>query len=359
LFGTTLFLGSGVAVANEMGWTFCLFQLTFAGTAATIVSGAMAERTGFKAYLAFTLIIAVIIYPIYGHWVWGGSFVAGSEQGWLARLGYVDFAGSSVVHVIGAGCAAVGAMVVGPRLGRYDSDGNIRDLESGSLLWSCLGVLILWFGWYGFNGGSALVVSAELGLIVFNTNIAAACGGIVAFAHAQLFQARRQTVEKTLGGVLGGLVAVTACANLVSPTSALALGCVAGLIHNWSYELVLKRWRIDDVVGAIPVHGFCGVWGILGVALFGAPSKLSHGFLHQLGIQALGATVAIVWACTVSVIALVVLKAFIGIRVDPMREINGLTLSPDDRDEDHADDDFDALFDDGIATDAAANTLSP
>ena len=342
--GTDHFLGLGVAEHSKMGWTFFLFQLTFAGTAATIVSGAMAERTGFKAYLLFTIFMAVIIYPVYGHWVWGTGLHE-DNQPWLWALGFRDFAGGSVVHITGASAAFVGIRMVGPRLGRYSSDGKVNEMESESLLWSCLGLLILWFGWFGFNGGSALAVNADIGLIIFNTNISASAAGIAAFAHAQLYQSRRNTVEKTLGGAIGGLVAITACANMVTPISALAIGAVAGLVHNVTYELVIHRWRLDDVVGAIPAHGFCGAWGILCVAIFGNSAALPHDMVTQLGIQAVGIAACVAWGIASSWVFFRVLKMFIGLRVDPMREIRGLSLSAHEDDQDDLDEELDALFD--------------
>lgn len=345
LVGSDLFLGIGLDGLGGLGWSFFLFQLAFAGTAATIVSGAMAERTGFKAYLLFAVFMGAVIYPVFGHWVWGRGVYADNES-WLAALGFVDFAGGSAVHLIGAGAALAGVIVVGPRMGRYGADGSVKELESGGLMWSVVGTMVLWFGWFGFNGGSALTVSADLGLVVFNTNIGGAIAGVTGFAHAQLFQSRRNTVEKTLGAALGGLVAVTAGANLFTPVTALAIGAVAGVLHNLSFELIIYRWRLDDVAGAIPVHGFCGLWGVLCVGLFGDPTRLTHPFATQLGVQALGAAVALVWSFGLSYGFFVLVKRTIGVRVDPMREVRGLSLSHKTEEEDDVDDELDSLFND-------------
>lgn len=333
--GTTLFVGEGIMTAKggaggatDLGWAFVVFQLAFCGTAATIVSGAMAERTGFKAYLIFAFIMGAVIYPVFGHWVWGGLYYGGGKDGWLFAMGYRDFAGSSVVHTVGAWASLVGIKIVGPRLGRYGADGKLNKMECHSMAWSAFGALLLWFGWWGFNGGSTLIAGKSVAPIIFNTNIAASVAGIVGFVHASLFQRRENLEEKLLGSVLGGLVAITACCDVVTPLGAVAVGFLAGVIHNIGFELIIKKLRIDDVVGAIPVHGFCGVLGVLSVGIFGQQSAIPLPRATQIGVQALGAVVCFVWTVGVSWVSFRVLKATVGIRVDPMREIQGLTLSP-------------------------------
>ncbi len=328
------------------GWTFFLYQLAFAGTAATIVSGAMAERTGFKAYLFFTVVMGAVIYPVYGHWVWGNAHLDSNEP-WLAKLGFIDFAGASVVHGVGGWASLVGIKLVGPRMGRFSSDGSVNNLEANSLSWSALGVLILWMGWWGFNGGSTLAFTDEVPVIILNTNLAAATAAMAAFVHAQKMQAKEDVEAKFLGGALGGLVAITACCHVVTPVGAMMIGACAGVIHNHAFVLVRDSWKLDDVVGAVPVHGFCGAWGLLSVGIFGELDLIGgESRVRQVGIQALGIVVCFVWTTVTTFVALMVLKVVTGIRVAPFRELRGLTLSAevDDDDEDDDDDDDEIMY---------------
>lgn len=335
--GVDLFLGEGIEGAKaaaggaaSLEWSFAVFQLAFCGTAATIVSGAMAERTGFKAYLAFAFLMGALIYPIYGHWVWGGLYFGQGNEGWLYALGYRDFAGSSVVHGVGAWASLAGIKVVGPRLGRYGSDGRLNRMDSYNMGWSAFGVLLLWFGWWGFNGGSTLIVDQNVAPIIFKTNLAAAMSGLAGFVHAAMFQRRQNIEEKFLGSVVGGLVAITACCDVVTPVGALLVGLAAGPIHNLAFDLVIKRWRLDDVVGAVPVHGACGVWGCLAVGLLGQQHLIPRPRIMQIGVQGLGVLVCFVFTYLAAWIAFRVLRATVGIRVDPMREIQGLALSSEE-----------------------------
>ncbi|MBK8014502.1 MAG: ammonium transporter [Deltaproteobacteria bacterium] len=355
LVGVDHFVGPTVTNSAEafQNVTFFLFQLAFCGTAATIVSGAMAERTGFKAYLIFTVLMGAVIYPVFGHWVWGGGMLSDNKP-WLASMGFVDFAGSSVVHCVGAWASLAGIKVVGPRIGRFSKTGESNKLESNNLAWAVLGVLILWFGWWGFNGGSTLSMNSDVPTIILNTNLAAAAAAVMAFLHAQTLQAKRDVEAKMLGGALGGLVAITACAHVVTPTSAVFIGLIAGVIHNYAFEFISDTLFLDDVVGAIAVHGFCGVWGILSVALFGIADRLPHSMLTQLGVQALGCVVCFVWAYGTSYLVFTVVKHVTGIRVLPMREIRGLTLSHVDDDDDD-DDDEEA----GVGVDLVAGGSGP
>jgi Amt family ammonium transporter len=327
--GTDFFALAGIAGApggEPYAGVFFLFQLGFVGTAVTIVSGALAERTSFNAYLIASFLIAVLIYPVFGHWAWGGSFVPGAK-GWLAELGYVDFAGSSVVHAVGGFVALVGAWVVGPRLGRFDPEGRPRAVEQGAVGMSVLGVLILWLGWWGFNGGSPLRFDASVAGIILNTNLAGAAGGLAAFLHCWFAQGKRGANEKFLGGALGGLVAVTASCHIVRPLDAVAIGAIAGVVHNLAFDWILERLRIDDPVGAIPVHAACGVWGVLAVALFGDAARLEHGRLAQLGVQALGVAACFAWSagCAYGIFRL--LRATIGLRVSPEHERAGYDVA--------------------------------
>jgi ammonium transporter, Amt family len=337
-FGSSMFLGPGPNdVGSISGWVFFLFQLSFCGTAATIVSGAMAERTGFKAYLTFCIIVGAIIYPIYGHWVWGNGFF-GANKPFLADMGFVDFAGSSVVHMIGGFCSLAGIIAVGPRIGRFNADGTCNPLESNSLAWSALGTLLLWFCWWGFNGGSGLAFNEDVPTIILNTNLAGAAGGVVAFFHAQKFQDKRDVEEKLLGGALGGLVAITACCHVLTPPVALIVGVMAGVVHNLAFDLLKYRWYLDDVVGAVPVHGFCGALGILCVALAKA-GAIEKVWYEQLWVQAIGIGVCFAWAFGVSWLSFKVLKVTTGIRVAPFKEIRGLGLSHAEAEDDDDDDD--------------------
>ncbi len=325
IIGTSLFLGDKVTEQGGMGWEFFLFQLAFAGTSATIVSGATAERLSFKAYLAITVMMAAFIYPIFGHWVWGNAFLSENDP-WLVKLGFIDFAGCSVVHNVGAWSSLVGTWFIGPRIGRYRSDGTLAPLETNGLLWSCVGTLALWFGWWGFNGGSNLEFNESVGLIIFNTNMAGSAAGLAAFIHCGLFQRNRDIGFKTLGGILGGLVSITACCHIVTPGSAFVIGVVAGVLHNITFDLVIRKWKIDDVVGAIPVHGFCGVWGLLSVALFGQSELLPKPMLQQLWVQCIGIVACFVWTIVSSFILFAFIKVFMGARVSAMHEVRGLRL---------------------------------
>lgn len=338
-FGSSLFMGADIEAASasasategghtDLGWAFVVFQLAFAGTAATIVSGAMAERTGFKAYLVFAALIGAVIFPVFGHWTWGSLYLGGDNEGWLAALGYRDFAGASVVHVLGGVASLVGVWIVGPRLGRYASDGRLLPMESHGMTWSALGTLLLWFGWWGFNGGSTLIAGQDVAPVIFNTNIAGAVAGLTGFLHCSAMQGRENLEEKFLGSILGGLVAITASANVVTPLGAVLVGAVAGPLHNVAFDLIVKRLRLDDVVGAIPVHAACGMWGTMAVGILGQQELLPLPRVSQIAVQALGLGVCIVWTGGCSFIAFRLLRATTGVRVDPMREIQGLRLSP-------------------------------
>ena len=315
---------------GKNGFEFYLYQLAFAATAATIVSGAMSERTALFPYLIISVFVSMIIYPIFGHWVWG-NFHVSSNYAWLYELGFRDFAGSTVVHSIGAWIALAGIMVLGPRTGRFDSLWDLQQerYKPYSLGHSVLGVFILWFGWWGFNGGSTSLFPADEGAldvteIIFKTNICGAFAGITAFVHSFYFD-RKNTYMKLIGGVLGGLVAITACCDVVSASSAMIIGIMAGIIHNLGFDL-LYRLKLDDPIGAIPVHGVCGVWGTLCVALFnqkifdGALSFI--GWLKLFGAQLAGVLVAFAFAFFVSFAFFKFLSRF-GLRFTLTEEIEG------------------------------------
>ena len=295
------------------------FQVVFAATAATIVSGAMAERTKFSAYLLYTPFITGFIYPIVTHWVWSG-------QGWLGNLGYLDFAGSGVVHLVGGAAALAGVIVIGPRLGKYDENGKPLPIPGHSLTLGALGVFILWFGWYGFNAGSTLAaVGADIATVAVTTTLAAAAGGLAAMIAGWTYPVYgKPDVGLTLNGALAGLVGITAGTADVSNLGAVLIGLVAGVIVVISI-VGLERIGIDDPVGAISVHGVVGIWGVLAVGLFAQDGGLFYGGgFTQLGAQALGALAIAAWAFGTSSIVFRLIDRWWGIRVTPAEELAGL-----------------------------------
>ncbi len=330
LFGSSgFFLKQANPGTGEGLWTFAfwMFQVVFAATAATIVSGAMAERTKFVAYLGYSVVISMFIYPISGHWIWGG--------GWLGNLGFVDFAGSTVVHSLGGWCALTGALLLGPRMGKYVRRNNrvsVKAIQGHNLPLATLGVFILWFGWFGFNAGSTVSgTDLSITFIAVNTNLAAAAGAIGAMIVSWI-RAKKPDLSMSLNGALAGLVAITAgCAN-VSPLSAILIGLIGGAIVELSVEFIDKVLHIDDPVGAVSVHGVCGVWGTIAVGLFaqseyGAVAGLFFGGgIRQLGIQALGVISVFGWTIATSLALFGTLKATIGLRVSREEELRGLDI---------------------------------
>ncbi|MCG6913095.1 ammonium transporter, partial [bacterium BMS3Abin03] len=289
IFGTTGFFFSDFSLDGDP-WVFAfwMFQVVFAATAATIVSGAMAERTKFVGYLVYSAVVSAIIYPIFGSWAWGSLF---HGNGWLEGLGFIDFAGSSVVHSVGGWAALAGAIVLGPRIGKYTKDGKPRAIPGHNLTLAALGTFILWFGWFGFNPGSTTAANTDIALIAVNTNLAAAAGAVAAMFTAWIIF-KKPEATMTFNGALAGLVAITApCAN-VSPLSAVILGLVAGILVVLSVIFFDKVLKVDDPVGAISVHGVCGAWGTLAAGLFDI-----NGFNWSVvGVQALGILACFAWA---------------------------------------------------------------
>jgi Amt family ammonium transporter len=290
LLGTNLFAPTMEVMQNVkdsienqyLGIEFFLYQLVLAATTVTIVSRALSERIALVPYILLIAFIGIFIYPLFGHWAWGGSYFQ-SDQGWLYAIGFRDFAGATVVHSIGAWIGLAGVMVIGPRIGRYDRYGNVNNLDfmPTNLSYSALGVFILWFGFWGFNGGSELNYDENVASIILNINISGSAAGISAFFHA-LYQSRDkyEIFPKLLGGILGGLVAITASCNSVSAWEAAFIGAAAGLIYNFSHDYLMNKLKFDDPVGAISIHGACGVWGTLCVALF---AQLDADFFSQNG----------------------------------------------------------------------------
>lgn len=332
LFGDRLLEGpDGKPIAYNFGFLF--FQMVFAGTAATIVSGAMAERTKFIAYLLFSLVCSTVIYPLFGSLAWANLFDS-KNVGWLASKNFIDFAGSTVVHSLGGWMGLAGTIALGPRIGKFGTGHEVKPILGHSMIMSVLGMFVLWFGWFGFNPGSTGVVKdGAFAIIAITTNLAACAGGLTAMLTSWLLF-RRPDVSMVVNGVLGGLVAITAGCNNVDPKGAVAIGGIAGVLVV-SGVLFLDWLRIDDPVGAVSVHGFAGAWGTLAVGLFanpkygGGPAGLFYGGgLSQLGAQALGVVVAFVWAFSVSFAVFTLMKfiPFIGLRVPSSEEIEGLDI---------------------------------
>ena len=327
-FGGFDFLADGV-VGEGYNWTTLIFQTVFCATAATIVSGSMAERTKFSAYCIYSMVISAVIYPISGHWIWGG--------GWLAEMGFHDFAGSTAVHMVGGVAAFIGAAILGPRIGKYTKDGKARAIPGHSLTLGALGVFILWFCWFGFNGGSTVALSgqgAEVAARVFvTTNMAAAVATVTVMCITWI-RYKKPDVSMTLNGSLAGLVAITAGCDTVTPFGAAVIGIIAGFVVVFGIEFVDQKIKVDDPVGAVGVHGLCGATGTLMVGLFGyyaygstevAPVGLFYGGgVHALAIQALGMVAVIAWVAITMTIVFQIIKHTIGLRVSEAEEIMGL-----------------------------------
>ncbi len=320
-FGTTNFLYD--AAGDNFNWAFLIFQTVFCATAATIVSGAMAERTKFSSYLIYTVIITVVVYPIFGSWAWG-SLLDG--DGWLEGRGFLDFAGSTVVHSIGGWAALAGAIVLGARIGKYDGK-KITPIPGHNIPLAALGVFILWLGWFGFNPGSTTAVGGgSFAFIAVTTNLSAAAGAIGAMATSWVLF-KKPDPSFALNGALAGLVAITAGCDAIPVHFAALTGLLAGLIVVLSC-VFFDKIRIDDPVGAVSVHGVCGAWGTLAVGLFAQDVGLfAGGGAAQLGIQALGVAAAFLWAFPVSFGIFYAIHATVGLRVSEEEEIEGLDLT--------------------------------
>lgn len=339
VFGYAIMFGAGNGFMGFKGWflfgaesgadiplfAFWLFQAAFCGAAATIVAGGMAERMKFTAYLFYSFIISAFIYPIIGHWIWGG--------GWLVGKGFADFAGSTVVHATGGFAALIGTIILKPRIGKYNLDGSANAIAGHSIPLASLGVFILWFGWFGFNPGSTLSVGNGdlIARVAINTNLAAAAGGIAAMITVwKLFG--KPDLSMAMNGALAGLVAITAPCAFVSPIASIFIGFVGGVLVVLGV-ILLDKLHIDDPVGAFPVHGLNGVWGTLAVGLFGQKALgvannglfLGGGFT-QLGIQALGVASVIAFVIISMGIVFTLIKRTIGLRVTREEELRGLDI---------------------------------
>lgn len=323
-FGIVGYLESYYAAETLEGlppYTDLIFQTVFAATAATIVSGAMAGRTKFGSYVIVSIVITALIYPISGHWKWGG--------GWLDELGFHDFAGSTLVHSVGGWAGLMGAAVLGPRLGKY-VDGKPQAIPGHNLVLGALGVFILWFGWFGFNPGSELAATGgsvdNVPRIFVTTNLSAAAGALATLFFTWI-KYKKADLSMTLNGALGGLVAITAGCDAVSPLGAFIIGSVSGILLVLSIEFIEKILKIDDPVGAITVHGVSGAFGTIMVGLFATEGGLFYGGgFKLLGAQLVGVAAVAAWTLIATYILFRVIKATIGLRVSKKEEIEGLDI---------------------------------
>lgn len=309
-------------------WCYAIFQTVFCATAATIVSGSMAERTNFKAYCIYSAAISLVVYPISGHWIWGG--------GWLSSLNFHDFAGSACVHMVGGLIACLGAAMLGPRIGKYDKNGKARAIPGHNITAMALGVFILWFCWFGFNGGSTVAMTADAdmelaSLVMFNTNLAAAVATVVGMIFTWI-RYGKPDVSITFNAALAGLVAITAPCDCVTPAGAFFIGLIAGFLVVLAVEFFDNTAKIDDPVGAVSVHMVNGIWGTLAVGLFsnggdGVGTGLFYGGgFRQLGIQALGIVSVAVYVLAVMFIAFKIIDKTVGLRVPAQVELDGLDI---------------------------------
>ncbi|MCR5413429.1 MAG: ammonium transporter [Kiritimatiellae bacterium] len=315
-------------------WTFFFFQTMFAATAATIVSGAVAERIEFKSYLIYSILVSAVIYPVSGHWMWG-SLAGEASQGWLEKLGFHDFAGSTVVHSVGGWIALAGAIALGPRLGKYRKDGKANPIPGHSLVLGTLGVFLLWIGWFGFNPGSYTAGIGSIGRVAMTTNLAACAGTVAALATAWAIIGKPD-LTMALNGTLAGLVAITAPCDLVTANASIVIGLVAGVLVVVSV-LALDKIHIDDPVGAVSVHCVNGVWGTLAVGLFAAPEACGYGNsmaglfygggFKFLGVQLIGAGATAVWAFGTGAAIFFALKKLGILRVSSKTELKGLDIA--------------------------------
>ena len=315
-FGTSGFFLSDFKVGGDP-WVlaFWMFQVVFCATAATIVSGAMAERTKFSGYLIYSAGLSAIIYPVFGSWAWGSLF---NGQGWLEGLGFIDFAGSTVVHSVGGWAALAGAIVLGPRLGKYTKRGKIKPILGHNMPLAALGVFILWLGWFGFNPGSTTAANKDIAMIFVNTNLAAAAGAVLAMITSWI-KFGKPEISMSLNGALAGLVAITSPCASVTPFSAVIIGAAAGVIVVLSV-MFFDKIKVDDPVGAISVHGVCGAWGTLAAGIFnigGTSAKI-------IGVQLLGIGACFLWVFPTAFLMFKLIDKTVGLRVSAEEELAGL-----------------------------------
>lgn len=304
--------------------TFFFFEAVFCGTATTIVSGAVAERMRFSGYVITAVVLSGLIYPLVGHWAWAYA-PDGTPSGWLAQAGFIDFAGSTVVHSVGGWVALAAIILIGPRRGRFGRNG--RQIEGHSLPMAALGVFLLWFGWFGFNGGSTLALNDKVPLIIINTTLAGAAGGLMGMVVSWALWGR-PGADRVMNGTIAGLVAITAGCHLVSPSSSLVIGAIGGGVSIWG-AVLLERLKIDDAIGAVPVHLFAGIWGTLAVAFFTPTADLPGGFGHwpHFLVQLEGVVVIGLYSFGLSFAALLLIGRVMRLRVTPREEVIGLNIA--------------------------------
>ncbi|MGI9556425.1 MAG: ammonium transporter, partial [Solirubrobacterales bacterium] len=334
LFGFALMFGGGGWLIGDSHFlfdsdspyllAFFIFQLGFLATAVTITSGAVAERMRFLSYLIVAVVVAALIYPIFGHWVWG-SFSELGPDGWLQDLGFLDFAGSTVVHSVGGWIALAAVLILGPRLGRFGK--TAIPIRGHDLPMTTVGVFILWFGWFGFNGGSTLGFTAEVPSVIVNTVLSAVFGGVVALLLSWRLDGNPD-IPTVMNGSLAGLVGITASANIMETWSAVVVGAIAGLVM-YGVTKLLERLEIDDAVGAVPVHLAAGIWGTLAVALLAGADTwgTGHTRIEQLGVQLLGIGACFIWAFGLGFTILKLINRRIPLRIGPEGERVGLNVS--------------------------------
>jgi ammonium transporter, Amt family len=311
-YGTTLF---GLRSAPNWDYTLIFFQIMFAATSATIVSGAMAERTNYMAYLIGTCGITAIIYPVFGSWAW-------NDHGWLKQMGFIDFAGSTVVHSVGGWCSLAGIMLLGPRLGRFSEKGEVRTIPGHNLGFIAIGGFLLWFGWFGFNGGSTLAASTNVGHILLNTHMAGAAGAVAAMLTSFIMR-QPALMTNAVNGSIAGLVAITAgCASMQVPYAILT-GAIGGGLSVLGI-IWLEKMRLDDVVGAVSVHGLCGAWGTLAAGLFLTGNMFNS---HQIMVQMIGIGAAFVWVFFSAFAMYYIISLVVDLRVSSMHEQRGLDIT--------------------------------
>ncbi|PCJ30431.1 MAG: diguanylate cyclase, partial [Gammaproteobacteria bacterium] len=304
--------------------SFFIFQMMFCGTAATLVSGAVAERMSFNGYLYVTIILSAFIYPVCGHWAWASSFDS-SNIGWLEQLGFVDFAGSTMVHSVGGYVALAAVLIIGPRFGRFDK--NMKFPAGNNLTISVLGTLLIWVGWFGFNGGSTLLLTDQVPKILLNTSLSATWGGLASTAIYYYFN-RYVNITCIMNGVISGLVAITACCHVVSSVEAMLIGIMAGILLYISTQL-LEKLKIDDALGVVPAHLVAGIWGTIALALFADLSLLDNGLdrWQQLKVQLLGIIAIGFYSFSVSYLLLHIVNRFVPLRVSHEDEMVGMNIS--------------------------------
>ncbi len=322
LFGRDFWFGSHLQ--GSASYVIVFFELMFAAVAVTIFSGSMSERTKTKGLIISAIIVSILIYPVYGHWVWGDLYV--NQSAWLHQLGFIDFAGATVVHGTAGWIALAGVLVVGSRKGRWDANGRIKNLGRSNIPFAALGTFILWFSWFGFNGGNLMRFDESIGKILMNTNISASAGVLGAVGTVFFILKHRSYMEAIFSGALGGLVAITASSNILEPMQAFSIGLITGIIVIFGSEL-LEKFRIDDAVGAISIHAFGSVSGIILLALFANQEVLSlPNRWWQLGIQIFGVFINFIWAFGAGFIMFKIIDRFIGLRVTSEEEEQGLNI---------------------------------